>query len=308
MNIIYQSDTYLLEPCVVTVGFFDGVHAGHRYLIDELKTIAKKNNLNSVVVTFSVHPRKVLNVEFKPDLLTNLNEKLVQLASTGIDACVVLNFDSSIAKLSAYDFLKKILFDKINAKALLVGHDHRFGHNRADGFPEYKMYGDEIGMQVFQAHRYKTNEDRYISSSEVRVALEYGNIEQANRLLSYPYSIQGKVINGFKIGRKIGFPTANIEIEDTDKLIPETGVYAVIVKWNGQQYLGMLNVGNRPTLNNGNNITIEVHIINFELDIYNETIKIDFIKKIRNEQKFDSLEELVEQLKIDRENVLNINL
>lgn len=308
MNIIYPSDTYLAGPCVATVGFFDGVHAGHRFLIEELKKIARTNNLESTVVTFSVHPRKVLNSTFKPDLLTNLEEKIEQLATTGIDNCVVLEFSTEIAQLTAFDFLKSILFKKLNSKILLVGHDHRFGHNREDGFQDYKIYGDKIGIEVIKAHRYKTIEDRYISSSEVRIALEYGNIEQANRLLTYPYTMQGKVVDGFKIGRKIGFPTANLKLEDPDKLIPGSGVYAVIVSWNKQQFSGMLNIGNRPTVNNGNEISIEVHIIDFKTEIYNEYIEIKFIQKIRTEKKFDNIDELIEQLRTDRKTVIGLKL
>lgn len=308
MNIIYPNDTFIAKPCVTTVGFFDGVHAGHRFLIEELKNIARTNNLESTVVTFSVHPRKVLNSTFKPDLLTNLEEKLEQLATTGINNCVVIEFNTEMAQLTAFDFLKKILFDKLNSKILLVGHDHRFGHNREDGFQDYKIYGDKIGIEVIKAQRHKTNEDRYISSSEVRVALEYGNIDQANRLLTYPYTMQGKVVDGFKIGRKIGFPTANLKLEDPDKLIPGSGVYAVLVNWNKLQFTGMLNIGNRPTVNNGNDLSIEVHIIDFKTEIYNEYIEIKFIQKIRDEKRFNNIDELIKQLKADKEKVIGLKL
>jgi len=307
MRIIYQTELENFLPCVATVGFFDGVHTGHRFLIEELKALAHTQNLESVVITFATHPRKVLNSDFQPDLLTTLSEKLIQLESTGIDICVVLDFTVEMANLSAYEFLKKILLEQFNVHTLLVGHDHRFGHNRADGFPEYKNYGQILGMEVIQAKRYKTDEDQHISSSEIRTALLKGDIKHANLLLSYEYSIRGKVIDGFKVGRKIGFPTANIEPEDNSKLIPTIGVYAVRVRWNNQVYKGMLNIGHRPTLDNGKKISIEVHIIDFDEDIYQETLEIDFFRKIRDEQKFNSIDELIEQLQKDKLNVMEMD-
>jgi len=307
MQIIYQSEIKTLSPCVATVGFFDGLHAGHRFLIEELKTIATLHQLKSVVITFSVHPRKVLNPEFRPELLNTLSEKLAQLESTGIDTCVVLDFTQAMANLSAYEFLKTILKEQFNVRTLLVGHDHRFGHNRADGFPEYKKYGESLGMEVILATRYNTELDQHISSSEIRNALMKGEIETANRLLTYEYSIQGKVVKGFQNGRLIGFPTANIEVFDGEKMIPTPGVYAVRVLCNDLTYKGMMNIGHRPTLDNGMDISLEVHILNFDSDIYNQTIEVDFIRKIRDEQKFKSMEELKEQLDKDKQYVLNMN-
>ena len=300
MEIIYQSEIEYLSPCVATMGFFDGLHAGHRFLIDELKSIAKRTSLNSVVITFAIHPRKVLNKDFQPELLTTLPEKLRQLESTGIDRCVVLDFSLQMAKLTAFDFLNTILKQQLNVQTLLIGHDHRFGHNRLEGFPEYKKYGNELGMEVIQASQYNTVLDKHISSSEIRNSLKRGDIECANRLLTYEYSLQGKVIEGFKIGRTIGFPTANIGIFDPEKIIPGTGVYAVHVYWNQQRFKGMMNIGHRPTLDNGQNITLEVHIIGFEEDIYNQSLEISFICKIREEQKFAGIDELKEQLRKDK--------
>jgi len=296
-----------MDPCVATVGFFDGLHIGHRFLIEELKAIAKVQNLKSVVITFATHPRKVMHTGFQPELLTTLDEKLMQLESTGIDACVVLDFSPSMSLLSAYDFLKTILLEKYKVRTLLVGHDHRFGHNRADGFPEYVEYGKALGIEVIQARRYVTNEDQHISSSTIRLALQEGDIAHANRLLTYDYSFSGNVIGGFKVGRKIGFPTANLELADPDKLIPAMGVYAVRVRWNNHFYKGMMNIGTRPTMDNSNNISIEVHIIDFNEDIYNETLKIDLIRKIRDEKKFNGIEELIVQLQKDKQQVIEMD-
>lgn len=308
MQVLYQSEIKTFSPCVATVGFFDGLHAGHRFLINELKTIAGNQNLKSMVITFAVHPRKVLNSSFQPELLTTLPEKLAQLESTGIDACLVLDFTFEMARLSANEFIETILKKQYNVQTLLVGHDHRFGHNRTDGFPEYKEYGEAVGMEVIQACRYNTDMDKHISSSEIRNALKEGKIELANRLLTYEYSICGKVVEGFKIGRTIGFPTANIKPYDPEKLVPAVGVYAVRVGWKKLHYKGMMNIGHRPTLDNGANISIEVHILGFDEDIYNQPIEIDFIRKIRDEQKFNGVDELKEQLQKDRLFVMELDI
>lgn len=296
----------LENGCVATVGFFDGVHAGHRFLIDQVKAFAEEKNLPSVVFTFAVHPRKVLHSDYQPQLLTTFDEKLFQLQSTGIDTCIVLNFDHAMAGMTAYEFLQKILYNKYNVKTLVVGHDHRFGHNRTDGFEQYLVYGREIGMEVQQAERYFTDQFSHVSSSEIRKALAAGNITIANTLLSYPYSFRGIVTDGYKLGRKIGFPTANIEPENHEKLLPQHAVYAVDVLWNNKIYRGMMNIGTRPTVINGNQTSIEVHIFNFSEDVYNEVLEISFLKKIRNEQKFENIEALVKQLETDKINALNI--
>lgn len=307
MEIIYSPESqFFKNASFATVGFFDGVHVGHRFLIDELKREANSRHLKSVVFTFAEHPRKTLHTEFQPQLITTLDEKLIQLADTGIDACVVLNFSEEMSKLSAYDFLQNLLFEQYHVRALLVGHDHRFGHNRAEGFPEYQNYGKAIGMEVIQASRFSTEEFSHISSSEIRHALESGNIKKANYLLSYPYSISGQVIDGFKVGRKIGFPTANIKCENEEKLIPGIGVYAVEIVHKNLTFKGMMNIGQRPTLENGDTISLEVNIFDFNKDIYNETIKIIFVEKIRDEIKFNNIDELIDQLKSDKSKVQTV--
>jgi len=295
------------SPCVATVGFFDGVHAGHRFLINELKDIARSQNLKSVVITFRTHPRKVLNSDFQPELLNTLSEKLAELETTGVDTSIVLDFSEEMAQLSAFDFLKTILKEQLNVKTLLIGHDHRFGHNRSDGFPEYKKYGEMLGMEVIQAERYKTPDDQHISSSKIRLALQQGDIEHVNKLLTYSYSFTGKVIDGFKVGRKIGFPTANLQLIDDEKLIPPLGVYAVKVFWNKNTYKAMMNIGTRPTLSDSHHISLEVNIFEFNEDIYNQTITVEFIKKIRDEKKFNRVDELIKQLQKDKQTVMELN-
>lgn len=307
MKIIYPNEKYIPEKeLVATVGFFDGVHRGHRFLIDELKRIAQEQNRLSAVVTFISHPRKVLHTDFQPLLLTTFDEKMEQLSTTKIDLCIVLDFSVEISKLSAFDFLNNILFKQFNVKTLLVGHDHRFGHNRAEAFPEYKMYGEQIGIQAIQATRFSLPDFTHISSSDIRNALKNSDIEKANKLLTYNYSIEGKVTDGFKIGRKLGFPTANIEPIDVEKQIPATGVYAVKVFVENSCFSGMLNIGNRPTIDNNEHISIEVNIFDFEKDIYNQQIKVTFVDKIRDEQKFNSLDELTNQLHQDKISALKL--
>lgn len=307
MKVIYPNEQYISEnELAATVGFFDGVHLGHRFLIDELKRIAHNQQQLSAVITFTSHPRKVLHADFQPLLLTTFDEKIVQLSTTGIDLCIVLDFSVEMSKLYAFDFLNQILFKQFNVKTLLVGHDHRFGHNRAEGFFEYKAYGEQIGLQVIQASRFTLPDYSHVSSSDIRKALINTDIVKANKLLNYNYAVSGKVADGFKIGRKLGFPTANIEPIDTEKLIPASGVYAVKVFVENSWFNGMLNIGNRPTIDNDEHISIEVNIFDFEKDIYNQQIKVVFIGKIRDEQKFNSLDELIFQLNQDKINALKI--
>ncbi|MEA4975243.1 MAG: riboflavin biosynthesis protein RibF [Paludibacter sp.] len=290
-----------------TVGFFDGVHMGHRFLLAELKKEAAKRGLKSMVITFKVHPRKVLHATYLPQLLTSAEEKREQLKSTGIDEVVELDFTVEMAQLTAAEFIKQILAEQLGLKLLLVGHDHRFGRNREEGFPEYAAYGRQNGMEVIQATRYSTEQFSHISSSEVRNALIKGDVERANTLLTYPYAFTGYVVTGFQVGKKIGFPTANLNPVEPDKLIPGIGVYAVLIDWKGNSYKGMMNIGRRPTLDNGDAVSLEVHIINFDADIYHQQLKVTFIRKIRDEKKFNSVDALIEQLKMDKEAVLGAN-
>ena len=223
---------------VATVGFFDGVHAGHRFLIEELKTLAKARNMQSLVITFNIHPRKVLNSDYQPQLLNTLPEKLELLQTTGVDTVEVLDFNRKLASLTAYDFIETVLKERYNVSTLLVGHDHRFGHNRSDGFPEYKVYGQMLGMEVIQAGRFKTAEDRHVSSSDIRQSIGQGDMAHANKLLTYPYSFEGKVIDGFRVGRKIGFPTANLLPLDHPTLDTGRDAHSACHSiWDNQHYI-----------------------------------------------------------------------
>ena len=287
------------EKCVATIGFFDGVHSGHRFLLEELIKTSKTQGLTNVVITFSEHPRNVLDKNFKPTYITTLNEKLALLEKIGIDVCIVLDFSEELSKLSAFDFMKNILSEKFNVKTLLIGYDHRFGHNKSENFEDYLKFGKNLDIEVIQANQLTTNNLHKLSSSEIRKLILAGNVLEANKLLSYPHSFYGQVTEGYKVGRKIGFPTANLTPQP-EKLLPTTGVYAVKINYKSKFYNGMMNIGNRPTLQNDNNQSIEVHIFDFEEDIYKQEVEILFIDKIRNEQKFDNLGTLIARLELDK--------
>lgn len=301
---IVVKDTELLKgkELVATIGFFDGVHRGHRFLIEELKEVARERNLPSAVITFPEHPRAVLHSDYQPKLLNSFEEKLEHLASTGVDYCIVLDFTVALSRLTARQFITAVLAEQLHVKILLIGYDHRFGRNRADGFEQYVEYGAECGMEVLQATAY--DEGRVaVSSSEIRRLLSLCQVEQAGHLLTYPYQLKGSIVSGYKVGRTLGFPTANIEVDEPFKVIPGIGVYAVRVCLEGKRYKGMLYIGNRPTLNNGPQISLEVHVLHFSGDIYNEEITVAFAEYVRGDIKFNSLDELRAQLNRDRETV-----
>lgn len=304
---IYKNyDAVPWDKCVATVGFFDGVHGGHRFLLNEVQTEARLKQSIAVVVTFNEHPRKILKSDFQPRLLTTLDEKLELMKTTGVDACVVLDFTKELSQLTAQEFIKTILYEHLHVKTLFVGHDHRFGHNREEGFEEYFNYGKVLGMNVIRAEQFVLDGGEHFSSSQIRKALSVGDILLANTLLTYPYVFTGMVTGGYKNGRKIGFPTANIVFENKEKIIPATGVYAVYVYVKGKQYKGMMNIGYRPTFSADNALSMEVHIIEFEADIYDQKVKIECMFRIRDELKFNGVDELIAQLKKDKEMVNNL--
>lgn len=306
MNILKQGDEIPWSGCAATVGFFDGVHAGHRFLLEELKELAAENGLTSVVITFAQHPRTVLSGDYKPKLLSSSSEKLDLLAQTEVDSCVVLNFDLELAKLTAEEFIKKVLIDKFKVKLLLVGYDHRFGRNRDMGFEDYVKIGEKYGVKVIKATQFSNEKHQNISSSQIRKALEDGDVENANEILTYPYFFEGKVVEGNKIGRTIGFPTANIFVNDKNKMLPAVGVYAAYVFYDGKKYKGMMNIGYHPTVPFNNKLKAEVNIFDFDSNIYGDEIRVEVIKKIRVEQKFEGLEQLKNQLSGDKKEIIKI--
>lgn len=304
MEIINIDDSFHFNSGIAaTIGFFDGVHSGHRFLLSQLKSLASLNNLPASVITFPEHPKLILQTGFKPDLLTTLNEKIQQLESTGIDYCFLLNFSQSVSQTSAEEFIQNFLRKQLNVRLLLIGYDHRFGKNRAEGFEDYVKYGEECGMKVIRASELP-NTEMPVSSTSIRNKLLNGYLEEANKMLSYNYPIEGIVVAGNKLGRQIGFPTANLELTDKNKVIPSDGIYAAWVYIGDNIYHGMAYIGTRPTVTSEGNRRIEVHILDFTGDLYGKTIRLELVKLLREDQHFNNLEELKRQLIIDKENTI----
>lgn len=298
-TIVYGDGMAGCKPCVATIGFFDGVHRGHRHLIGEVTARAHEMGLESVVVTFDRHPRQVVATDFSPRLLSAMEEKLVLLEKSGVDSCVVLPFDKDMASMSAREFMAEILSRRLNVKVLYTGYDHRFGHNRCEGFADYVEYGRQMAMEVLRGEPYLLDGVN-VSSSVVRSLLEAGEVRLASKCLGYSYTLLGHVVAGEHVGTGIGFPTANVKVDDDLKLIPANGVYAVKVRVAGcaEEMTAMLNIGIRPTFD-GKGKTIEAHILNFSGDIYGKQIAVSFFDKIRDERKFRSPAELAAQLEAD---------
>jgi riboflavin kinase / FMN adenylyltransferase len=294
------------EPLAITVGFFDGVHRGHRFLIENLQKRAAEKGLKTAVITFKEHPRKMLNSDFIPELLTTSAEKVTLLDQTGINYCFLLDFSPAIQNLTAEEFIKNLLFRQLNAKVLLSGYDNRIGRGRVDGFEQYVIYGQEVGLTVQKADEF-CYKGKQVSSSEIRRLMDEGDFVIANQLLGSTYRIDGKVVMGDQIGRTIGYPTANISPSNPSKKIPPLGVYAVWVTVSGIRYKGMLNIGLRPTLVPDNlKPTIEVNIIDFNHDIYDQIITLEIVKKVRDEKRFSDMRSLVNEIDKDKIQILNI--
>lgn len=307
MKTIYLNNDFdeVLEDSVATIGFFDGVHLGHQYLIRHIVEAAKQQGRQSMVITFDRHPRQVLHAEYQPEMLTTLDEKLILLSRTGIDAVAVLHFDEALAALSASDFMQHVLCDQLHVKTLYIGYDHRFGHNRAEGFPQYVEYGKRLGIEVVQNPAFAVGEEN-VSSSLCRRMIAQGDMEQAHRYLGYAYIMAGRVVGGHRQGRRLGFPTANLDTSAWGQILPPSGVYAVKVRLQQDMtwYMGMMNIGTRPTFG-GSQTTLEVNIFHTSEDLYGKMLLVAFYRKIRDEQAFPSIEDLREQLVEDKEQVIN---
>lgn len=292
---------------VVTIGTFDGVHLGHRKVIHRLQELAQKVNGETVIFTFYPHPRLVLNKEDNGlRLINTLEEKKVLLEAAGIDHLVVYPFTKEFSKLTYVEFVEQILVKQLGMKYLVVGYDHRFGHNREGKYEDLKIFADQLNFKIERQD--VLNMDAInVSSTKVRNAISEGDIQMANKYLGYRFFIKGDVVDGKKLGHTIGFPTANIDPQESYKLVPKDGVYAVKVDVDDKRYLGMLNIGVRPTVNNQlDNRSIEVHILDFNQDIYYKNITIHFYQRIRNEQFFASLDELKAQLAKDKLEVVRL--
>ena len=307
MKIHYDLDSITaLSHTAVTTGTFDGVHLGHKTIIERLISTAKNFGGESVLLTFYPHPRMVLYPD--DDQIKMLNtplEKEQLLEACGIDHLVVIPFTKEFSRLSSLEFVRNILSNTLKAKRLVIGYDHHFGRNREGTFAHLLEFGSLYGFEVEEIPA-KDLDHVAISSSKIRQALETGDLQTANSYLGYKYSLTGKVIKGKQLGRTLGYPTANLQIADKYKLIPAIGVYAVKVKYGINLYDGMLSIGKNPTVAENGSVTIEVNIFDFNHEIYHKEITILFYSKLRNEEKYNSLDELVAQLAIDKENALNI--
>lgn len=305
MKILYikQDGDEELPEQVATIGFFDGVHRGHQFLISRVRDEAERSGMASAVITFDRHPRQVLQADYQPQLLSTLDEKLLLLSKTGIDNTIVLHFDAALAALPARAFMAEVLCRRLNVRKLVIGYDNRFGHNRSEGFEDYVQYGRELGVEVVQADAFMPDAGK-VSSSVIREHIRTGNVEAANQLLGYDYTVESRVVGGYQNGRKMGFPTANLDVDSCQQLLPAAGVYAVTVRlkdavgWKR----GMLNIGRRPTFN-GTTTTMEVNLFNFTGNLYGQEVLVSFVSKIRDERRFDSPDALAAQLKQDRDSV-----
>jgi riboflavin kinase / FMN adenylyltransferase len=303
------SDFKPIGNAVVTTGTFDGVHVGHQKIISKLIEITKKNKGESVLITFWPHPRLVIsqnNEDLK--LLSTIDEKTEILAGLGIDHLIILPFTREFSELSSERYIEDILIEALGTKTLVIGYDHRFGKNREGGIDYLIKHSDRFKIAIEEISRQEI-ENITISSTKIRNAITNGDVKSANELIGRPYSFSGNVVKGRQLGRTIGFPTANIQVQKQYKLIPKNGVYTTNVYLRNKRYLGIMNIGNRPTVD-GIGRTQEVHIFDFNDDIYGENLKVEVLDFIREETKFDSIQKLIEQIEKDcktAKELLNVN-
>lgn len=298
LNIFKNFKDYHSEkPLALSLGMFDGVHLGHKYIINELKKVGSENDLETAILTFWPHPRFVFNPNEDLKLLNTIEEKKFLMEKYEINNLFVKEFDDEFRNLTGEEFVRQILIEKLNVKYLIIGYDHSFGKNKSGNFELLQKLSTELNFEVEQMEAINIHENN-ISSTKVRNSLLAGNIKEANEMLGYSYSISGTVVHGKKLGRTIGYPTANIETESI-KLLPKKGAYIVEVFVKNQQYKGMLSVGTNPTVN-GEKLTVEVYILDFEGNIYDENITVKFRDFLHEEIKFEGLDKLIERLDEDK--------
>ena len=298
MKEYHGANTFSTErQTVVTIGTFDGVHAGHRKIIERLVNTAKANNLESVVLTFFPHPRMVLQKESGIQLINTIEERKELLRHTGIDHLVVHPFTKQFSRLTAVEFVRDILVQKLKAKKIIIGYDHRFGRNRTADINDLKNFGEEYGFEVEEISKQEV-EEVAVSSTKIRKALLEGEVSKANNFLEEPFTLVGEIVKGKGIGKDLGYPTANLQIQNDYKLIPKNGVYVVKSEIDGKKVFGMMNIGTNPTVG-GKKKTIETYFFDVDKDLYGKMLKISLLKRIRDEKKFDSVEELKTAMKGD---------
>ncbi len=281
----------------VTIGTFDGVHAGHQKIIERLVKAAEVGNLESVILTFFPHPRMVLQKESDIKLINTIQERAQILEKTGIDHLVVHPFTHQFSRLSAREFVRDILVKKLRAKKVIIGYDHRFGRNRTADIEDLRNFGQEFGFEVEEISQQEV-EEVAVSSTKIRKALQEGHVEKANRYLQHPFTLTGNVIRGRGLGKEFEYPTANIEIKEEYKLIPKNGVYVVRAMIDGHQYFGMMNIGTNPTVG-GEEQSVETHFFQLDKDLYGKELQVELLVRIRDEKKFPSVEVLKIAMKQD---------
>lgn len=283
---------------ILTIGTFDGVHIGHQKIISKLNEEAKKCGGESVLFTFYPHPRMVLNPDVNLQLIQTQQEKLAKLERMGLKHLIVFPFTKDFANTKAEDFIVQYLINQLHVKKVVIGYDHQFGKNREGSIEHFRALAEKHHFEVIEIPAQEINEIN-ISSTKIRKAILDGDLETATRFLNEPFELTGKVIHGKKLGKQIGFPTANIQLTDTHKIIPKTGVYAVEIIIDGAIQHGMMNIGFRPTVSEEKTLSIEVHLFDFKQDLYEKQLIVRLIQRIRDEQKFDGIESLIQQLKQD---------
>ena len=288
---------YLKKPTAVTIGTFDGVHVGHRKIIDRLLQSAQQHQLEATVLTFFPHPRMVLQQDVGLKLINTIKERKAILKSTGIDNLIVYPFTREFSRMKAQEYIEKILVNKLKAKRVIVGYDHHFGRNRTADINDLRQYGAQYGFEVEEIPE-QDIEEVAVSSTKIRKALENGKLEKANRYLGAPFILSGKVKKGKQLGRKLGFPTANLAIKEDYKLIPKGGVYVVKSRIEGNTYFGIMNIGTNPTVG-GIEQSIETYFFDWEGDLYGRAMKIKMLKRIRDEENFDNTDALIAAMKKD---------
>jgi len=290
---------------VLTIGTFDGVHEGHETILKEVVKHAKEVNGESVLITFEPHPRKLLFPDQPLKLLTPLHQKLLYIMQAGIEHVIVVPFTKEFANLSAQEYIEHFLVKYFHPNSIIIGYDHHFGHDRKGDIKLLKEFEQQYHYKVLEIPA-QLIDDAAVSSTKIRKALMEGHMQEAAHMLGRPYSIIGTVVKGAQLGRTIGYPTANIQPEDAEQLIPVNGIYTVRVKWKDNMYGGMMSIGYNPTVTDDKSLKLEVNLFDFNEDIYDHPLEIEFVAWLRSEEKFDSLEALKEQLHRDKENSLHI--
>jgi riboflavin kinase / FMN adenylyltransferase len=305
--IIQNTEHFRIEsPTIVTIGTFDGVHLGHQKILERLKELKEQTGLKTVVLTFEPHPRKILFPEQKDlKLLTLIDEKLELLDTYGVDITVVYPFTKAFSEMDSSFYIEEILMKNLCVKHLVIGYDHKFGKNRSGDIHTLKNFAKDHDFLVEEISA-KDIDHIAISSSKIRKALEEGNLDQASEFLGHTFFLKGQVVKGKQLGRTLGYPTANIKPEAEEKITPKIGVYFVEVSVDKLSYFGMMNIGINPTTDSDQRLKLEVHIFDFDADIYTKTIKLNFLKRLRDEKKFANLTELKMELERDKENCMSL--